>query len=177
MRGENEFKEIKWGYFDQYGKQKIPYRYSNTPKPFSSGRAVIQTKDGFYGYIDTLGNIVVETNFKSAFSFIDNFAIVLSQDHSWQIIDKSGKIFNTITAEISNYSFQVVDIDKTNKMIKFSNGTNEGYLNDKGEIIVNPIFKNISLFNTNRATCLYKNQWVIINQKGEILAIKKDSNL
>ena len=64
-------------------------------KEFSDGLAAVKTQDK-WGYIDVSGKIVIEPQFKEAFPFLNNRAIVKTEDSKYCFIDLNG----SITAEI-----------------------------------------------------------------------------
>lgn len=64
-------------------------------KEFSDGLAAVKTQDK-WGYIDVSGKIVIEPQFRAAFPFLNDRAIVKTGDNKYCLIDLSGNI----TAEI-----------------------------------------------------------------------------
>ena len=70
--------------------------------PFSEGLTCVE-KDGKYGFIDTIGKVVVPCQYDDADSFSDGFARV-KKDGKWRYIDTTGK--EVIPCQYDNgYSF------------------------------------------------------------------------
>lgn len=66
---------------------------------FVNGMAKVQ-KDGKYGYVNQAGVLVVPCQYTSADDFCDGYAVVKAGgDSSYSIIDKSGKVTGTISAD------------------------------------------------------------------------------
>lgn len=80
------------GIIDRRGDFKVYLDSSiTTVRSFSDGLAVISTERGF-GYIDTLGNVVIEPKFTEAYRFNCGHAIVKKPHNGdYIIIDKSGR--------------------------------------------------------------------------------------
>ncbi len=79
------------GIIDRKGDFKVYLDSTiNTVRGFSNGLAVISTDHGF-GYIDTLGNVVIEPQFAEAYRFNCGHAIVKRRyNGDYVIIDKKG---------------------------------------------------------------------------------------
>ena len=57
---------------------------------YQCGRAYIKTEEGLYGFVDKLGNVVVEPQFEYPCFFYDGFAAVC-RDHQVTVIDVDGQ--------------------------------------------------------------------------------------
>jgi tetratricopeptide (TPR) repeat protein len=69
---------------------------------FTQGIAVFSSNEnGKYGYIDTLGNLIVEPIYDITLPFSEGRAVAI-KDSTWYLIDKSGKILTT-KKQNSNY--------------------------------------------------------------------------
>lgn len=93
---------VGYSYLTETGEE-LPFQVEPLPcgcpyqdaKEFSDGFAAVKTRDK-WGYIDVSGKIVIEPQFRAAFPFLNDRAIVKTGDNKYCLIDLSGNI----TAEI-----------------------------------------------------------------------------
>lgn len=78
----------KFGYVDQFGKEKIDYAFDYAG-PFYKNRAVVLKRDSFY-YLNPQGEIV-SRGYDLAYPFLENLTIV-SRDGQFAFVDTSFKV-------------------------------------------------------------------------------------
>ena len=93
-------KDSVWIFINHSGQKLFPQSFINV-SPFSSGLAAVTVNDSAYGYIDKIGNWIIEPSFEFAEAFVGDTAIVTikdknkkSKDYGLSLrykIDKSGK--------------------------------------------------------------------------------------
>lgn len=94
-----------------------------------------------YGYIDSNGNFVLEPAFDSASEFHDGVAIVL-MNSNFCVIDDGGNILFINEGTISDYKNGYALFTKTDE----SGNTSFGYLDSKGNVVIEPQFTQASNF-------------------------------
>jgi len=127
----------KWGYVDENGERRIPYRYDNA-WDFYSGLAVV-SYGGKLGFINKTGKMVIKPKYESAWHFSESITSVKLND-KWGFIDKSGnevtpfKYENTCQFAEGLASVKLNDkwgfIDKTGKEITSLTYEEVGYFSE-----------------------------------------------
>lgn len=122
----------KWGYINNQGETVIPFNYSIQPGDFSNDRALVRTKDAFYGYIDKEGNLIIEPKYKYATDFYKGFALV-KQDRltSTLLIDKEGNV---------NQEFEL-DLGVNPDINNLKSLINTGYITANARVNINRVTK------------------------------------
>jgi hypothetical protein len=158
----------KYGFIDKDGKFIINPQFSEV-SIFRNGLSLVKTlgDNPKWGYINAEGKFIIAPNYKSASIFSDDIAWVVNDNSEPQAIDKNGQILFTLqNAEVVKIfkdglaAFSVVD----------SAGTKWGFVNKKGEIIINPQFINTHSF--SNGLCAVQNsdgKWGFINEEGKIV--------
>lgn len=116
-------KENKWGIFDRVGNEIIPisldYEYIGN---FSDGLAYVKTYDGKYGFINTQGQLVIDSSYDYAESFDDGNAII--------------GLFRNATNTADNYSLTLPSQDSTITSAEFWSNV-EADINSKRYGVIN----------------------------------------
>lgn len=188
---------------------------------FSEGLARV-SKDGKYGFIDTNGQIAIPLNYEDAYDFIDGAAHVFL-DGKWRIIDTKGKLlfskgydylpcthsFSDELLIIGNKVYEIINQKGEvqfqiecdwfsgyhDRIAWFKKDGKYGFINTKGEIIIEPILDNVvaqrndNLFEgwlieikqQDKVGIVYKGKKVLppcydrIDFSGKIFIIKEDA--
>ena len=159
----------KYGYIDKTGKMVIEHQF-DIAYPFSEGLAIVGerrkgVKGDDYGYIDKSGELVIDKLFYFAESFSEGFAAVDFIDGYCQIIDKKGNIVFNIENVAVYKSFSeglapVYIIDKDAY----------GYMNNKGEVVIEPQFRDAMPFSEGMAAVsLELQRWGYIDRTGKLV--------
>ncbi len=157
------------------------------------------------GYINKSGLIVIEQKYNFVSRFVDNYAIAQSKNSKYGIIDKRGDVVIDFQYdELDNLSEDFVFYKENNKYgyidivnkaksepifdktKKFKEGLSAvcikgkwGFINKKGEYIVNPQYYDVSNFSGGLASVsnsIYKTAGYI-NKKGKTVLSFKDNSL
>jgi len=105
-------------YVNNQGEEVIKLKGYDSAEPFSEGLAVVE-KNGKFGYINTLGEVVIPLRYISAESFYEGRASVETPS-DYLTIDKVGKVIES--------SYDTVEIDDPSEFVVIS----EGYYGDAG---------------------------------------------
>jgi hypothetical protein len=87
------FEQGKWHIHDEKNQTQGQWGPYTEIGKLRDGRMLIR-QDKRYGYVDSLGEIIIPCQYDRAQPFIDGSAIV-SIDHQWHKIDPNGKIFSS----------------------------------------------------------------------------------
>lgn len=165
---------------------------------FENGYAEIR-KSGKYGFIDKIGQTVIEPRFDGIWRGFnkEGFAIV-QQDNKYGTIDKNGDfLIKPVFEEVNEFSegvmsaknqdgkYGFIDINgntvidfKFDNVGKFSeglssfrNGSKKGFINKLGEVVIEPKYSYVLDFHCGLAVFLSKdtNKMGYINQKDEVV--------
>lgn len=131
------------GVLDKRGKviSKKVYSYVEN---YEDGVAVVgeTQKDGrvLNGYIDRMGKEVIPPTYDIAYSFDDGKALVKEREGIYHIIDKSGKVLSTL--EVAN----AYGLSDNRVVFSQTLGGLSGYMDEKGQIIIEPIYQSAQAF-------------------------------
>lgn len=175
--GSNAGKEIElipvsngdtWGYINKKGEFKINTQFEYAGL-FSDGIALVKTdgENSSYGYIDESGKYVINPSFLQATAFNNGVALVVSPNEVPKVINKKGEVlFSLSNAEKAmepRGGFVGFAVQKDNEQIW-------GFTNLKGEIIINPQFKQVDYFNEGLCAVADKTgKWGFIDEQGKFV--------
>ena len=155
------------GVMDERGKAITKKAY-NFIGDYIEGRAVIgvNNPDGtyYYGYIDRYGNEIVSPKFLEATEYKDGVALVKSKTKEYGLINREGRFIN-------KYKYEYVSQYGDGALI-FADSINGpfGYINKKGQVIIEPIYKMANGFKDGLAVVstedVYNSKYGAINLKG-----------
>ncbi|WMI69459.1 WG repeat-containing protein [Mangrovimonas sp. YM274] len=186
----------RWFYINRKGEEVLKNVKTVKYYDFSEGFAIVRSEDGKVGFIDTLGNYIVEPKFEKVHDFVNGYARV-SPDGKWGIIDVKGKYFvepnyrrvgnvylGNVVVENENEEVGLIIegkfkvVEGARKIWDFSyNGEFTyakkddfvGFINNKGEWVVEPQFDKARAFLNGLAPVMLKNKWGYINTSGELV--------
>ncbi len=157
---ENEFTPYlfknKWGYLNQ-GKVLIDFQYDCDKESrffdnrFSQfeGLALVH-KNGLYGYIDKLGNLIIDFQYNEGRKFKDGIAVVVDTNNKYGAIDiRNNVIFEFIYDDIEHYHNDLYLVKSNGKF---------GILNSRNHKILDLIYLEIGEIVYDRATIEYKSK-------------------
>lgn len=156
-----------YGYINRAGKNVIPFQYSKAGC-FEGGVAVVATADAEpkWGYIDHNGKQVIKAVFASATSFSDGLAFVVPGGGAPQAIDKNGIVqFSLPDAQgAENFSEGLAAYSKLGP-----NSELWGFVNKKGEVIIDPTYRATSYFSSGLCAVMNRNgKWGYIDASGRV---------
>lgn len=155
----------KYGYIDSNNNQIVPCIYSDA-FDFSEGMAAVANDEGLYGFIDKMGNVVIDFQFRDiCYDGFSEGLISVEKYDKYGFIDKSG---NEVIP--FNYDFEATFHEG---MALVERDQKYGFLNTKGEEIIPFIYSKIGEngFYKGRAFVGKNNdsEWQIIDKEGNVL--------
>ena len=135
---EEDYSQLQ-GFIDETGRLVIPIEHEVNPdqrdgddKSFSDGLIAVY-RNGAYGYMNKMRELVIPYTYKDAGNFKDGLAIV-SRKGKYGVIDKTGKIVVPLDHHwLSNYSDGLALYTDKNH---WNDGYSYGYVNKKGDISI-----------------------------------------
>jgi hypothetical protein len=170
------YKDGKYYFVDRNGSLKDPPAKYDELIEFRSGYALGKIKGAAnepnkYVYINKdLKEEFTITSFQ-AFPVWETVAVVSSDNKTYQLMDKTGRIFKTLTGmEQVNFC--------TGGMLGIREKSKWGYMNDKGEMIVSPKYDTCTGFKYGYGRVKSAGKWGIVDRSGtEIFTTKYDNIL
>jgi hypothetical protein len=111
-----------------------------------------------YGFINELGQMVIQPRFNHVMNFSEGLAAV-HEDRHWNYIDTSGKVVIATTA-----SWKVRPFSEGLAAVLF--GNRYGYIDKKGEVVIQPQFEKAFDFSEGLARVKLNGQWAFIDKQG-----------
>lgn len=155
----------KWGYVNQKGEYIINPQF-DAVTPFTNGRARVIVNDK-YGYIDEKGTYVVNPKYRDATIFSEDRAWVVEEGKAPTLIDRDGKELFDMKEIERAYPFydglarvQVIGADGISLY---------GFINKKGEYVVNPAYEYANNFSDALAKAKSKEMDGYINTAGKFV--------
>lgn len=178
----NSLGESKWGFIDKQGNVKIDFIFQNEPTSFSSGRALILGTNNKYGIIDNSGKIIVEPKYEKIFPYENGFATASFLDDKWnrtyEILDVNGKTVKKFEKDKKGNQTELWSGFK-NGLAVASQKYKFGFIDTKGNVVVNFSFRKLNQMNDDRAYAeLYdektrKITYGFIDKKGKFVIINE----
>ena len=155
----------KWGYVNQKGEYIINPQF-DMASPFIDGRACVLVNDK-YGFIDEKGQYVVHPKYKNATNFSEDRAWVVEEGKAPTLIDKDGKeLFDMKEIESA---FPFYDGLAKVRVLADDGSSLFGYINKKGEYVVNPAYGSADNFSEGLASVSGKKIKGYINKAGKVM--------
>lgn len=173
-----KFTNQKYGFIDRGGKTVIAAKY-DLASGFVDGLAIVQI-DGKMGAIDRRGKLVIRPVYlNSAWEFQAGL-LAVKQGDLWGFVDKQGQMVikpQFVDPKLAQIGEEEVDIARF-YLHRFSDGlasvtrdgVNYGYINNRGEMVIPPMFKyarafteGLGLVQTQTGT------WGLLDRTGKML--------
>lgn len=190
----------RWFYIDKTGKEILQNVQTQKTFDFEDGLAFVRVNN-LVGVINTKGETVIEPQYDLIHSFVGGFARA-KKAGKWGIIDTKGKVIvDFIYDDLGDYYHQVcwaklgtaigLVIDNQFKPLEgvekiwdfaFSDVTYArkgkliGFINTKGEWIIQPKYEKARAFVGNMAPVYENKLWGYINRSGEWVVAPKYSD-
>ena len=168
-------KDNNYFFMDKDGNLKDPPRKYDELGEFKSGYAVGKVKgEGtaqhtFY-YINTQLKEEFTVNAWQAFAFWDDVAIVSRDNKTYEMMNKKGELYK-ILLNIETLSFC------TENMLAVREKGKWGYVNDKGDMIVQPKYDTCTAFKYGYGRVKKGTKWGIVDRSGTELFEPKYDNI
>lgn len=155
---ENSIKYFEFS-LDTLSEGRFIDSINNNLKPLYEQRSLfIVLKDGKVGYINKMGEIIIEPIFTSGLDFYSNTAVV-QQDSLWGIIDKSGKLLvEPFYMELCGFSEGLAAVKQDSLW---------GFINDSGNFVIPAKYSDAWPFSDGLALVELENKWGFIDKTGE----------
>ena len=119
--------------------------------------------DGKVGYIDTKGNYIIPAKYKDGTHFYEDLAFVVADGENITCIDKKG-----------NTKFVLKKVDYAEPFseglaIVGVKGHGCGFINKKGEFVINPQFESAKPFREGLAAVRQNDKWGFIDNTGKMI--------
>lgn len=131
---------LRYGFTDETGIIVIPPQFDSV-RDFSEGLSAVRLS-GKWGYIDTLGNIVIDYRFSvQPLEFSDGLAAFVT-NKKWGYIDTNGNIaIEPVYESAKSFYAELAPVKKAGKW---------GYINTKGEMVIAPKFNEAYRFSKDK---------------------------
>lgn len=149
----------KYGYINREGEMVIDNQFVNAAS-FSDGLAAVM-KDDKWGFIDRTGEMVIAPLYSRVKRFDSGIAVVV-KDEEWVYIDKEGNVITNFPQTDKLYDFV-----EGRAIIR--RGDNVGIINNKGEVIVEPVYQEIKDYSDGYAKAQRYDRWGFIDKDGEVV--------
>lgn len=155
---------------DEQGKVLTKKSYSFIGK-YSESRAVVANsmEDGsyLYGYLDEKGKEIIPLQYEVAQDFYHGKAVVNIKENENALIDRYGRI-------LQKYPYYTVGALREGKLsFQKKMGDRFGYINEKGEVVIEPQFSTAEPFQDGRAIVShekdYWNRYGLIDSNGKVV--------
>ena len=148
-------------YLDKFLSNNYMVDYTLYDQEFETEAGLICESCDF-GYIDTLGNVVVQPQFSVAENFVNEVGIVKSEN-KWGMVDAKGKML--IPCKFDRVDF----LENTdNKIIRISNDNERyGVIDTLGEVVVDLKYDEIGVFKEGRLAVKRNGKWGFVDPSGE----------
>ena len=177
-------KDNKWGFVDKTGEVKVPFQFTNEPKPFSDGRAFVQGTNATWGIIDETGKLLVDPKYKQIFPFNGGAAVVSTMDNKFQetfyVIDINGKVVKEFP-KAKKYNETITLWSAFNEGLSIAmKDSKKGFIDSKGKVVIDFNYRQVQPFSNGLAYVeLYdaKTKAItkgFINNKGKMVIIIKE---
>jgi len=177
---------------------------TNDFKPFTNGLAVAKTGTDTYQYIDQKGQVAFKTRFKNAGNFTKDGYAIVTVDAGTGLIDKQGNwaikpnvniqsVANGIAIYYNEQGYSGARdiktqkdiipptysaIEQTGNLLRVRNaGATYGYVNDRGDFIIQPQYDNAWPFDNGKAIVNTKDKYFYVDATGRNLGpVPDDKN-
>ena len=153
-------KNEMFGLIDRKGKIILKPKYERLSYT-NSPNILKLTKNKLYGFIDTKG--------KSILKPIYDYGIEVINEGQHIIVNKNEKfaLFNIKGKQITDFVYDRLRGSYHQNLIAFSIKDKWGYINEKGETIIKPLFDYANPFDDNHARVVLDKKDYLISKKGE----------
>ena len=164
-------KKDRFGLIDISGKRIVACKYDEIRKE-SEGLFLVNFK-GRYGYVSKLGKVIIDFKYETANSFSNGLALV-SQNETFFFINKIGKkIFLPYIQALPNTVEYPESFSENISVIKLSLNSKIPwkcrFVHKDGWNLTKYLFEDALSFSENRAAVRLKDNWVFINELGDLV--------
>jgi len=163
---QNNFASVRiqklWGAIDITGTTVVEMKYQHVAA-FSDDSLARVKLNGKYGFVNTSGRLVIQTEYDDALHFSDGLSAV-KKNNKWGYINKQGIIVIAFQySDAGNFSNGLAPAKKKRKY---------GYINPQGSTVIPFVYRNAYAFNNNAKYTSVKISpftWKRIDRQGNIV--------
>lgn len=152
----------EWGYIDHKGNIAINSNY-NEADFFYYGLAKVRLQNNTVGYINKKGELIISSNYTDGTFFQDGLAYVTKDNSAPICIDIKGKEVFVLGNDVEEAYVFSDGLSMISKNGKF------GYVDTKGQIVIEPQFEEASSFSDGLACIKSGVRYGYINKEGKIV--------
>lgn len=139
----------------------------------------VKADNGFWGYADLKGNLVIPAQYKNCDPFSSNGLAVVEKDDKYTIINTKGE---TIPTEVQGFSiiestFGIGAKGYANDLLGIKSGKKWGYLNAQGKIAIPLKYDFITEFDGGYAAATTGGRYLVLDTKGAETPIISADNI
>ena len=142
----------KWGLINYKGEIILPCEFDSVNTSFKDDMILVK-KDDSWGFYNIDGTKVVDCIFSSAIAFDQGIAAVKEKD-----IDLKYYLINLEGERVSKNSFEYVYGFYEKNLAYFINNEKYGFINKKGEIIIDAKYERAEVFSEGIASVKFNNK-------------------
>ncbi len=157
-----------WGFINDSFKLVVEQVYKNVYS-FNEGLAAVK-KDDLWGFIDKSGNCVVNYKYIKVSDFINGFSSVGLDTCINGFVTKRFGVIDKVGNTILPFVFYGLSNFNNEGFGCFSNSLGSGIVNLKGEEIIPPVFRDISISGNIITGTTLNGENLILDTSGKILA-------
>ena len=162
----------------------LDFIFTNKPGNVSDGMILVTSADNKKGYMNTVGQLQIDTRFSKAFPFCEGMAFVIEQSQRFPIvINKKGEKVKDL--DIKDLEL-VAPMDNGIMVYSEGYGYSCGTIKADGTVVlksyidkVGIIYKMLKPFNSGLSHCIapIDNKWIegFINYSGDFVIVKGES--
>lgn len=159
-----------WGYMNPQGDTVIPLKFASATPFAKNGLAMVQEEEkGPYGFINTKGKYAIKPQYAQAYPFSDEgVAIVVKEGGVPTLINSSGKKVRVMkdVYKIEPFFEGLAAFSIRKKRDNYFEVW-WGYMDTKGEVVIEPQFRGAYPFSEGLANVLIEGGEAYINTSGE----------
>ncbi|MFH0933083.1 MAG: WG repeat-containing protein [Nitrospirota bacterium] len=174
----------KWGFIDKTGQIIIKPKFDFACN-FREGLALVNIggkplkrpcwdivetweciEGGKWGYINKIGDIVIDIKFKYAWHFAEGLAEVSIDGKKWGYIDKTGNY--VITPKFDTTDDHVLNVFSEG-LARVKIAEKFGFIDKTGKVIINPQYNDAHPFAEEVAAVKVGEKWGFINKTGKMI--------
>ena len=168
-------KDSNYFFVDKNGNLKEPARKYNELTEFRSGYSMGTVKgtgnsQSTYYYINTQLKEEFSITATSAYQFWDDVTFISRDGKTFELMNKKGELFKTLTG-IETVKFS------TDGLFAIKEKSKWGFMNQKGEYIVNPKYDDCESYKYGYAKVKMGTKWGIIDKSGTEIIEPKYENI
>lgn len=128
---------------------------------FHNGLARVVDEEGYIGYIDYLGKVVVPCDFDDGNEFFEGRALVGKNAH-WQYINTSGEVIS------DSIFFHGTNFEEGRACVKYTSST-AGYIDTNGRMVIEPMYDDCTPYFNGFSSVKKNARWGLINRSGRLV--------